>query len=44
MQAYIQEDWDGATFTGDDDKAKKKSKTEMKGRAGNVVPFFPTDW
>ena len=42
MQAYIEEDWEGANFVGRPEDGK--FQTERKGPAGNVVPFFPTEW
>ena len=40
MDDYVKEDWEPPALP---DK-KKSAQSEMKGRIGNVVPFFPSDW
>lgn len=46
MQKYVQETWESKTVLFKDPGAGKSPKhsPEKKGKTGNVVPFFPTDW
>ena len=43
MQDYVMEDFATEAFVGSPD-AIGKHAGEKKGKTGNVVPFFPTDW
>ena len=43
MQQYVEGDFEGAYEPGDSAK-KSKRWHDKKGPAGNVVPFFPSEW
>ena len=44
MHEYVRGDWKSSAFTNKKGKNAKSVLTEKKGKAGNVVPFFPSEW
>ena len=43
MQNHVKGDWKSSAFA-NRKKASKSVLTEQKGKTGNVMPFFPSEW
>ena len=45
MEDYVLGNWESTAFVGGAGNRKLPSKNaKSRAKAGNVVPFFPTDW